>query len=617
MNLKSTFFSIAFLICALSFSQSGINYKAVIKDDNGNIIANDLIVVQFTIFIETGAIVYQESHTPTTDSNGVIIVNIGEGTIISGVYDAIDWASYAHFLRVHINSGSGLVDLGISEFKSVPYAKVAENVKGLEAIDEGNGMGWRLVGKDSEHYGNLGDNAIDLSESQVVSGTHGATGDFSVAKGINTIASGLASIASGIASNASGDLSFAMGSGTTASGNYSIAFGQSSIASGNYSTVFGLSNEASGNFSTALGYNTRTPIDYSTVVGQFNVGTPHIVTEDLDAIFEIGNGTSDSNRSNALSVLKNGTHIIRSNSRGIEVLSEGTGVYVFNPGQNGLDVLNAEVYGANISGESAGLLSTSSNSNNPDIILGGEDGILSTTNSSSADLYFRSNDNVEIGLDNNNDEIGSFIIRHGNGAALFSMYETGNLDLAGDMVMTGSLTIGNETIEDGGNDILTFSSSLVPTVDGDDRLGGPNRRWQDVYAVNGAIQTSDRRSKTNITNLNYGLAEVLQMKPVSFNWKNKNNPDAKLGLIAQDLQVLIPEVVHSHIWEKDEITGVLTKKELDRLGVYYSDLVPVLIKAIQEQQKIIESEKSINARQSDQLETLLSRIEQLESKSSN
>jgi len=151
----------------------------------------------------------------------------------------------------------------------------------------------------------------------------------------------------------------------------------------------------------------------------------------------------------------------------------------------------------------------------------------------------------------------------------------------------GRLRIGDEVIEDGGNDVLAFSSSLVPLVDGDDRLGGPNRRWQDVYAANGMIQTSDRRSKTNIVNLDYGLAEVLQMQPVSFNWRNKNNPDTKLGLIAQDLQALIPEVVHSHIWEKNEVTEILAKKELDRLGVYYSDLVPVLIKAIQEQQEII------------------------------
>ena len=242
----------------------------------------------------------------------------------------------------------------------------------------------------------------------------------------------------------------------------------------------------------------------------------------------------------------------------------------------------------------------------------GENGIISSeTSQGSSSLIFRSNHSYAFYLDRNNDEASVFQIRNGTSNAVLVLDESGNLDI------DGQLEIGNETIEDGGNDILAFSSSLVPLVDSDDRLGGPNRRWFDVYAANGMIQTSDRRSKTNITNLNYGLAEVLQMQPISFNWKNKNNPDTKLGLIAQDLQILVPEVVHTHVWEKDEATGHLTKKELDRLGVYYSDLVPVLIKAIQEQQKIIESQGNALHTSKSNYEALLSRIEELEANSSN
>ena len=136
-------------------------------------------------------------------------------------------------------------------------------------------------------------------------------------------------------------------------------------------------------------------------------------------------------------------------------------------------------------------------------------------------------------------------------------------------------------------------------------MGNPSQRWTTVYATNGTINTSDRREKKNINALHYGLAEVLQMQPVSFNWKNKNSPDLKLGLIAQELQELIPEVVQSHAWEIDEVSGELSKKELERLGVYYSDLVPVLINAIKEQQKIIDKEQSINAKQSTQVEHTL------------
>ncbi|AUC81197.1 hypothetical protein [Lacinutrix sp. Bg11-31] len=102
-----------------------INYKAVIKDGSGNLITNDLIQVQFNILQGVAQTnVYSESHTPTTDTNGVIIVNIGEGMLVSGsaAYNTVDWASNTHFLQVLVNTGGGLIDMGTSEFKAVPYA---------------------------------------------------------------------------------------------------------------------------------------------------------------------------------------------------------------------------------------------------------------------------------------------------------------------------------------------------------------------------------------------------------------------------------------------------------------------------------------------------------------
>ena len=109
-------------------AQQGINYKAVVKDGSGNVIANDLIVVQFTILqgvAETN--VYQETFTPTTDANGLVILNIGEGPVVSGVFGDIDWGSDTHALKVEINTGGGLVDMGTSVFKTVPYAISALN----------------------------------------------------------------------------------------------------------------------------------------------------------------------------------------------------------------------------------------------------------------------------------------------------------------------------------------------------------------------------------------------------------------------------------------------------------------------------------------------------------
>lgn len=103
------------------FAQQGINYKAIIKDGSGVIISNQLIQVQF-IILDGAVPVYRESHGPTTDANGMVILNIGEGTPIAGVYSTIDWSSNDHFLNVKISTGSGLQDMGTTAFKTVPYA---------------------------------------------------------------------------------------------------------------------------------------------------------------------------------------------------------------------------------------------------------------------------------------------------------------------------------------------------------------------------------------------------------------------------------------------------------------------------------------------------------------
>ena len=64
-----------------------------------------------------------------------------------------------------------------------------------------------------------------------------------------------------------GQYSVAMGNNTTASGNYSTAMGFNTTASGNYSTAMGFNNTASGNYSTAMGLNTKANGDYSTAMG--------------------------------------------------------------------------------------------------------------------------------------------------------------------------------------------------------------------------------------------------------------------------------------------------------------------------------------------------------------
>jgi hypothetical protein len=125
-------------------------------------------------------------------------------------------------------------------------------------------------------------------------------------------------------------------------------------------------------------------------------------------------------------------------------------------------------------------------------------------------------------------------------------------------------------------DKLSVAGVVAPSADNSYTLGKSGARWSIVYAANGTIQTSDARLKTNIEPLEYGLKEVLQMQPVRYNWKDNPLSMAKIGLIAQEVKKLVPEVV-------------VGDEEKETLGMNYAELVPVLINAVKEQQQQIDS----------------------------
>lgn len=180
-----------------------------------------------------------------------------------------------------------------------------------------------------------------------------------------------------------------------------------------------------------------------------------------------------------------------------------------------------------------------------------------------------------------------------------------------------NLTFGNS-----GDDLVTVTDlyqfqggRFMPMNDATISLGQAANRWNTLFASNGTINTSDAREKKNIQNIKYGLNALMQLRPVSFQWKKEDGSGTKLGLIAQELQQVVPEVVRDWDWEEDE-QGNRKKVASSILGVYYSDLIPVLIKATQEQQLIIEQQKQeidlLKQQFQEQYKLLLERIEKIE-----
>ena len=94
------------------------------------------------------------------------------------------------------------------------------------------------------------------------------------------------------------------------------------------------------------------------------------------------------------------------------------------------------------------------------------------------------------------------------------------------------------------------------------------------------LNTSDKRFKNNIKPLSVGLNELLKIQPSEYNWNQ--SPIVSKGFIAQDLYKIYPDAVYK---PKDE-TDLS-----DPWSVDYGKLTPLLVKAIQDQQKIIEGLK--------------------------
>jgi hypothetical protein len=105
-----------------------------------------------------------------------------------------------------------------------------------------------------------------------------------------------------------------------------------------------------------------------------------------------------------------------------------------------------------------------------------------------------------------------------------------------------------------------------------------------VNATNTTISAiSDQRLKENIRDLDAGLAEVLSLKPRKFDWKEGKGQDKKdvRGFIAQEFEQVFPDLIDE--WKDPAPEGEEPYKSVRQ------DLIPVLVKAIQEQQAMIKS----------------------------
>jgi len=347
-------------------------------------------------------------------------------------------------------------------------------------------------------------------------------GIYSFASGYNTQAKGFISTSIGFRTKATGEYSTALGYQSIASNYNSTAMGYQSIASGNVSTSIGSNTKASGGTSTAMGYGSVASGVTSTAMGYLTKA----LTNDATSMGYV------------------------TEARG----SASTSMGVFT---------QAKAYG----GLTAGLYNDTLDTPLP-------------ATAAATDRIFQIGNGTSVIRSN-----AFTVLRNGN-TGLGVNDPVYNLDVGSRMRIRGApgftagLWLNNET------------NTAIPAFIGmfsDNQMGfyGSGIGWGFLMntttgnaTLAGALtQNSDVRLKKDIVPLANTLGAIQQLNGYSYHWKDVSNPDEQIGLLAQELQKVYPQLVKEN--------------EQGTLSVNYSGMVPVLLTAIKEQQQQIDELKKL------------------------
>jgi len=146
-KITLTFAIILTAISLIAQSPQKFKYQAVVRDNSGSIIADQFVSFRLSIHEvnPNGEIIYQETHTGTTNQFGLINLMVGEGFVVFGSFSLIDWGNSNKFLEVEFDptGGSNYASMGTSQLLSVPYALYAAYAEETSAGDDGD---WTVSG---------------------------------------------------------------------------------------------------------------------------------------------------------------------------------------------------------------------------------------------------------------------------------------------------------------------------------------------------------------------------------------------------------------------------------------------------------------------------------------
>jgi hypothetical protein len=118
-----------------------MSYQAVIRNTSGALVTSSSVGMKISILqgSETGTVVYSETQTASTNTNGLVSLEIGSGTVVTGIFAGINWGNGTYFIKTQTDptGGTNYTIVGSSQLLSVPYAlytSKSEDAKRLKTL---------------------------------------------------------------------------------------------------------------------------------------------------------------------------------------------------------------------------------------------------------------------------------------------------------------------------------------------------------------------------------------------------------------------------------------------------------------------------------------------------
>jgi trimeric autotransporter adhesin len=611
-KIAVTLFSLTLFIAAVAQVPQSFKYQSVARNASGNPVASANIGVRISIheLTATGTVVYKETHTAVTNTFGLFTISVGGGTVVSGNFSTIAWGTGSKFIEVEADfaGGTSYTSMGVSQLLSVPYALYAasgipgpvgaQGVPGppgsagpigpqgvvgpqgptgllIAGSAPGNTPYWNgasWITNSSNIFnngGNVGVGTTTPSAKLDIAGT------LKVADGTQGTGKVLTSDANGLASWATPN------SGWSLTGNNGTIDGTNFIGTiDDRPFNVRVNNEKAGMINSSSAGNTFYGYQSgnSTVVGPGNsnnsIGSANTANgyqafkNNVSGYWNVANGYQALfNNSDGRQNIAIGYQTLYANTQGYSNTASGYQALYFNTvgslnTANGYQSLAFNTSGtSNTANGSEALRSNTSGYSNSAI---GAQSLYANLSG-----YF----NTAVGnssLSNNtngysNSAFGYNTLGSNNGnnntAVGYNAYYS----------ISGLTTFSNSTAI-GANAQVTASNMI--------RLGDTN-----VTVIEGQVgftAASDKRFKKDIKPIDQGLEFIKKLKPMSYRLKTDESGKTNWGFIAQDIEALVGTQ-----------NAVLTigGDSLRSLGLRYTDFVAPLVKAVQEQQQLIDDQQ--------------------------